>query len=80
VAELPRLWLGQPVPVRMTGSEHIDAALDAGQGILFLTPHMGWMSDQAPDSMQRKGIEQVVRVLKGERPTAVVNPEVLNLK
>ena len=41
VAELPRLWLGKPVPVRMVGSEHIDAALAAGQGILFLTPHMG---------------------------------------
>lgn len=41
VAELPRLWLGKPVPVRMDGAEHIDAALAAGQGILFLTPHMG---------------------------------------
>jgi KDO2-lipid IV(A) lauroyltransferase len=41
VAELPRLWLGKAVPVRMVGSEHIDAAMSAGHGILFLTPHMG---------------------------------------
>ncbi len=41
VAELPRLWLGKPVPVRLDGTEHIDAALAAGQGILFLTPHLG---------------------------------------
>lgn len=41
VAELPRLWMGGPVPVQMTGREHIDAAQAAGQGVLFLTPHMG---------------------------------------
>ncbi len=41
VAELPRLWMGAPVPVSMTGREHIEAAQAAGQGVLFLTPHMG---------------------------------------
>jgi KDO2-lipid IV(A) lauroyltransferase len=41
VAELPRLWMGAPVPVGMTGREHIEAAQAAGQGLLFLTPHMG---------------------------------------
>jgi Kdo2-lipid IVA lauroyltransferase/acyltransferase len=41
VAELPRLWMGAPVPVGMTGREHIEAAQAAGQGVLFLTPHMG---------------------------------------
>lgn len=41
VAELPRLWLGQPVPARMEGAEHIRAAHAQGQGILFLTPHLG---------------------------------------
>ena len=41
VAELPRLWLGKPVPVKMSGTEYIDDALAAGRGILFLTPHMG---------------------------------------
>lgn len=40
-AELPRLWMGAPVPVHLTGGEHIDAAQAAGQGVLFLTPHMG---------------------------------------
>lgn len=41
VAELPRLWLGAPVPVRMDGAAHIEAAQAQGHGILFLTPHMG---------------------------------------
>ena len=40
-AELPRLWLGKPVPWRWDGVEHVDAARAAGQGLLFLTPHMG---------------------------------------
>ncbi len=41
VAELPRLWLGRPVAVRMAGVAHIHAAQARGHGILFLTPHMG---------------------------------------
>ena len=41
LAELPRLWLGKPVPVRWQGVEHLEAALAAGRGIVFLTPHMG---------------------------------------
>ena len=41
VAELPRLWLGSPVPVQWSGEEHIEDALRAGRGVLFLTPHLG---------------------------------------
>jgi Kdo2-lipid IVA lauroyltransferase/acyltransferase len=41
VAELPRLWMGASVPVRMTGRGHIDAVQASGQGVLFFTPHMG---------------------------------------
>jgi len=41
VAELPRLWAGAPVPLAVTGGEHIEAAQAAGLGVLFLTPHMG---------------------------------------
>ncbi|MBV8621458.1 MAG: lysophospholipid acyltransferase family protein [Curvibacter sp.] len=41
VAELPRLWLGRPLPFRWDGVEHIQAAYARGQGIVFLTPHMG---------------------------------------
>lgn len=40
-AELPRLWLGRPVRWRWDGVEHIEAARAAGQGLLFLTPHLG---------------------------------------
>jgi len=44
---------------------------------VFITPHIAWMSLGARDDMQRKGVEEVVRVLKGERPKNVVNSEVL---
>ena len=41
VAELPRLWLGKPVPVVWEGREYIQSALAAKTGIVFLTPHLG---------------------------------------
>jgi Kdo2-lipid IVA lauroyltransferase/acyltransferase len=40
-AELPRLWLGAPVPTQWDGKALIDAAHAAGRGIIFLTPHLG---------------------------------------
>jgi Kdo2-lipid IVA lauroyltransferase/acyltransferase len=41
VAELPRLWLGKPVPIEWCGQEAFDAAHQSGKGIIFLTPHLG---------------------------------------
>ena len=41
VAELPRLWLGTPLPCRMEGVEHVEQAYAAGKGIVFLSPHLG---------------------------------------
>lgn len=41
VAELPRLWLGPPVPVRWEGEAHLVAALEQNRGVLCLTPHLG---------------------------------------
>lgn len=41
VAELPRLWLGAPLPSRMTGEACVEQAYAAGRGIVFLTPHQG---------------------------------------
>ena len=39
--EVPRLWLGKSVPVRWQGAELVDAALARGQGVVFVTPHLG---------------------------------------
>jgi Kdo2-lipid IVA lauroyltransferase/acyltransferase len=39
--ELPRLWLGKSVPIQWDGFELIDAAHEAGKGVIFLTPHLG---------------------------------------
>lgn len=41
VGELPRLWLGRPVPVQWQGAQHVDTALADGKGVVFLTPHIG---------------------------------------
>ncbi len=41
VAELPRLWLGAPVPVVWRGRQHVEVALQGGRGVVFLTPHLG---------------------------------------
>lgn len=41
LAELPRLWQGQAVPLFWDGADHVQAALAAQKGIVFLTPHLG---------------------------------------
>ncbi|HEY0201383.1 MAG TPA: lysophospholipid acyltransferase family protein, partial [Burkholderiaceae bacterium] len=39
--ELPRLWLGAPLPVAWDEGGCIERAYAAGHGVVFLTPHMG---------------------------------------
>ena len=41
VAELPRLWLGKPVPVVWCGLDTLRAAVQPGHSLALLTPHMG---------------------------------------
>ncbi len=41
VAELPRLWLGAPLPCRIEGEACVEQAYAAGRGIVLLTPHQG---------------------------------------
>ncbi len=53
VAELPRLWWGAPVSIQWDGAELIDAAHAAGQGIVFLTPHLGCFEVTAQAYAQR---------------------------
>ncbi len=55
IAELPRLWFGKNVPVHWAGEQHIDAALASGQGIVFLTPHLGCFEITAQAYAQRYG-------------------------
>ncbi|MDD2810499.1 lysophospholipid acyltransferase family protein [Rhodoferax sp.] len=53
VLELPRLWLGSPVPVLWAGAQHVEAALAQGRGIVFLTPHLGCFEITAQAYAQR---------------------------
>ena len=39
--ELPRLWLGKPVPAFWQGIEHVEQAYAQQRGVVFLTPHLG---------------------------------------
>ncbi len=39
--ELPRLWLGSPAPVEWADDRAAVDAYAKGQGVLFLTPHLG---------------------------------------
>lgn len=41
VTELPRLWLGAPVHLEWDGKALVEAAIAEGNGVLFLTPHLG---------------------------------------
>ncbi|QHE89040.1 lysophospholipid acyltransferase family protein [Hydrogenophaga sp. BPS33] len=63
VTELPRLWLGRPVPVEWAGAEHIDAALAQGTGVLFLTPHLGCFEITAQAYAKRYGATHPMTVL-----------------
>jgi KDO2-lipid IV(A) lauroyltransferase len=55
VAELPRLWLGQPVALLWDGAQHVEAALAQRRGIVFLTPHLGCFEITAQAYAQRFG-------------------------
>ncbi|MDR3370035.1 lysophospholipid acyltransferase family protein [Rhodoferax sp.] len=55
VSELPRLWLGRPVPVLWDGAPHVESALALGRGVVFLTPHMGCFEVTAQAYAQRYG-------------------------
>ena len=56
VAELPRLWLGRPVPVQWGGAEQpVEEALTLGRGVMFLTPHLGCFEITAQAYAQRYG-------------------------
>lgn len=63
VAELPRLWLGQPVRVGWEGAAHIEAAQAQGAGLLFLTPHLGCFEVTAQAYAERFGALHPMTVL-----------------
>ena len=56
-AELPRLWLGRPARVQWAEDQAAMDAYAAGQGVLFLTPHMGCFEITAQALASRFGAE-----------------------
>ena len=55
VAELPRLWMGQPVPAQIVGTACVDESLALGRGVIFLTPHLGSFEVTVQAYAQRYG-------------------------
>ena len=53
VAELPRLWMGAPMHYKWDNDAAVDRAYAAGQGIVFLTPHMGCFEISAQSAAER---------------------------
>jgi D-3-phosphoglycerate dehydrogenase / 2-oxoglutarate reductase len=49
-----------------------------GRANVIITPHMASWTWDSRNDLQTKSAEEVVRVLKGERPRNLVNPEVLS--
>lgn len=58
VAELPRLWLGAPLPSSLQGEACVEAAYEAGRGVMFLTPHQGCFELSVQAAMRRWGAER----------------------
>ena len=52
-AELPRLWMGAPVPCEWENEGCVERAYAAGRGIVFLTPHLGCFEISAQAVAQR---------------------------
>ena len=81
VAELPRLWLGAPLPCGMVGEACVEQAYAAGRGIVFLTPHQGcfelsaqaaarhWSADRCPITVLYRPARQpwLARVMETAR-------------
>ena len=61
--ELPRLWLGRPVPVRWQGADQVDVALAQGRGVVFITPHVGCFEVAAQAYAQRFGASHPMTAL-----------------
>ena len=54
--ELPRLWAGAPVPVHWARDQAAVQAYASGQGVLFLTPHLGCFEITAQALAERFGV------------------------
>lgn len=63
VTELPRLWLGGPVHLEWEGMHLVEDAIAEGNGVLYLTPHLGCFEVTAQLVAQQFGDRLPVTVL-----------------
>lgn len=78
--------VGEAVRAGKLGGAGLDVVVDeplkaghplAGLPNIILTPHMAGVTEEAMMRMAQSAAEDVLRVLRGERPKYPVNPEVL---
>jgi D-3-phosphoglycerate dehydrogenase len=67
---------GAALDVREQEPPPADSALH-GRTDVILTPHTAFYSVEALEDLQTKATQEVVRVLRGEKPRNPLNPEVL---
>jgi Kdo2-lipid IVA lauroyltransferase/acyltransferase len=63
LAETPRMWLGKPTRLHWEGDDVVESALSHGEGVLFLTPHLGCFEITAQALAQRFGDRMPITVL-----------------
>jgi D-3-phosphoglycerate dehydrogenase len=69
--------------VRSAGLDLVEGEeLPAGHPLMqmdnvVITPHVAWYSEASIVELRRKAAAEVVRVLQGERPVNLLNPEVV---
>lgn len=71
IFELPRIWLGRPVPLQWQGLEHLDAACARNHGLVLLTPHLGCFEVAAQtvgEYLQRRGSSLTVLYRPARQP------------
>jgi len=60
--------------------EHLEAQHPLfAQPNVIATPHVAFYSEESLVELQTKAAENVAAILNGQRPMALVNPDVLNL-
>jgi D-3-phosphoglycerate dehydrogenase len=47
---------------------------------VIITPHIAWYSEESFVRDMEQGMDELIRVLNGQRPRYIVNPEIFGMK
>lgn len=66
---------GAALDVLQSGRVGLDHPLLQLENVI-ITPHTAWYSEQSVDKSRRRPYEEIIRVINGEWPQWLINPEV----